>query len=560
VPRWSSGRHQNEGRKAALLGSPDRLAPFHPAVLAVRWSATVVSVALAAGAFIDTDLRIVPWVAVVVANTVARTVFPLEDDGSTRSLLPLLFEVGLHLLAVTATGYWDSPLVFTLVTAVIIAGFARGYAVALRIGLVSALAVSLPWMAPGWTVEQLILACRWTTVLLLVAIVAGYARRISGEASRQHSLTLDRLTRLADANALLFSLHRIAQTLPASLGWDEVLDSTMARLKGLVDHHGAGIILLDDTDGTWLLGRRQGMALDERYAREDLPDPARLALETGKVQLATDLSAGGPGFTAGHRSGVYAPLSARGHLIGLLAVEHREVDGLGQREREILQGFVEPVSLAIDNARWFSRLRTVSADEERTRIARDLHDRIGQSLAYLAFELDRIVRKNGEGGPVTEELAVLRNDLRGVIGEVRDTLYDLRTDVTEDKDFASVVEEFAGRLAERSGLEVDLRCDRDRRLPILQERELWRIAQEALVNVERHARAARASVTWRCNGSAAALEVTDDGIGFPVSKAGRLDSYGILGMRERASSIGATLDIISEPGEGTTVRCYLEHR
>lgn len=86
---------------------------------------------------------------------------------------------------------------------------------------------------------------------------------------------------------------------------------------------------------------------------------------------------------------------------------------------------------------------------------------------------------------------------------------------------------------------------------------MWRIAQEALTNVERHSQASQARVLWRCNGESAALEVTDNGEGFPIGRAGRLDSYGILGMRERASSIGATLEVTSQPGKGTRVRCSL---
>ena len=100
----------------------------------------------------------------------------------------------------------------------------------------------------------------------------------------------------------------------------------------------------------------------------------------------------------------------------------------------------------MDNARWFARLRTVGADEERTRIARDLHDRIGQSLAYLAFELDRIVKADGQAKPVGTQLERLRADVRGVIGEVRDTLYDLRTDVTDTKDMPATLREFLDRV------------------------------------------------------------------------------------------------------------------
>jgi signal transduction histidine kinase len=81
------------------------------------------------------------------------------------------------------------------------------------------------------------------------------------------------------------------------------------------------------------------------------------------------------------------------------------------------------------------------------------------------------------------------------------------------------------------------------------------VAQEAITNVERHAQATQVTITWRSNGREAVLEIADDGIGFPVGSAGRLDSYGILGMRERAASIGATLSFDSQPGKGTRVRC-----
>jgi len=158
---------------------------------------------------------------------------------------------------------------------------------------------------------------------------------------------------------------------------------------------------------------------------------------------------------------------------------------------------------------------------------------------------------------VSAPLQQLRTDVRGVIREVRDTLYDLRTDVSESCDIVETLEGFIDRLRERSTLDYHLHADRGTRLPILQEREMWRIAQEALVNVERHAHARRVDVRWWCNGSAAALEVADDGSGFPEGKAGRLDSYGIIGMRERASSVGATLEIASAAGRGTVVRCVL---
>jgi signal transduction histidine kinase len=291
----------------------------------------------------------------------------------------------------------------------------------------------------------------------------------------------------------------------------------------------------------------------------DLPRPLERAVRLRSLVSEQNLLAGGgPGTSPSSASGLYAVLPARGSIIGLLSIEHGDAHHFTPRDVDLLAGFVEPAALAIDNARWFGRLRTVGADEERTRIARDLHDRIGQSLAYLAFELDRIVENRERGEELAGSLDQLRNDVRGVIGEVRDTLYDLRTDVSDELALGPLLENFSSRVAERSGLAIEVHCDQNARLPLLQEREMWRIAQEALVNVERHADASKARVVWRCNGRSAALEVLDNGKGFPSGKAGRFDSYGLLGMRERASSIGATVEVASTSGRGTRVRCLLQ--
>jgi signal transduction histidine kinase len=540
-----------------LLEPIDRVEAFAPGIIAIRWGTTIASVALAVDHY-DGRKSYALFAAAIVAYTVLRTVHPIRYVGNVRSLVEVIAEVALGVAAVCSTGGWESPFVFSLMTAVIVAGFARGFAFALRLALVSSAAVTITYLANGVTNDRVQLSIEWSLVVILVAVVAGYARRISGEADRQHSLALDRLGRLTDANALLFSLHRVTQTLPASLDMDDVLDTTINRLRGLFEFDFATVLVLDETDAAWQVVRRENLRLPPQLGQSELPTPLRQALASGGVISAPDLSIeGGPGLSPKASAGLYSVLAARGSVIGLLAVESQTPRSFSNRDVELLRGFVEPVALAIDNARWFGRLRTVGADEERTRIARDLHDRIGQSLAYLAFELDRIVSNASNGDNVTSSLEHLRDDVRSVIREVRDTLYDLRTDVSDRQDMAATLEAYIGRVRERSRLEIELFCDKGARLPILQEREMWRIAQEALTNVERHAQATRARVLWRCNGVSAALEITDNGKGFPIGTAGRLDSYGILGMRERASSIGATLELSSQVGRGTRVRCSL---
>ena len=534
----------------------DQVAPFRPAILGLRGGTTAVSVALASPAFAGGNRWIVGWCFLVVGYNVFRIVRPVRYVDDTRSLVRVIGEVAFHTLAVAATGYWESPFIFALITAVMVAGFARGFAFALRVSIAACLAIGLPFLLQdGTTVTDVRTTAQWTVELVLVALIAGYARRVTGEADRAHSLALDRLGRLADANTLLYSLHRVAQSLPASLDMEEVLDTTMGRLRDLFTFDGATVLLFDETDESWVVVRWDGPRPAPTYLTHELPAPLREALNVRHPVMVNELLNEGGGVSAEMVSGLYAALPAREATVGLVALEHRERAHFELRDMELLNGFVEPAALAVDNARWFARLRTVGADEERTRIARDLHDRIGQSLAYLAFELDRIVKADGQGKPISNQLGQLRNDVRSVIGEVRDTLYDLRTDVTDSKDMPATLQEFLDRVSTRSGLETRLDLRVTGRLPLLQERELWRIAQEAVTNVERHAEASKVVVTWQSDGGRALLLVADDGIGFPAARAGRLDSYGIVGMRERAASIGATLDISGTPDVGTTVRC-----
>src|SRR5439155_2277086 len=360
-------------------------------------------------------------------------------------------------------------------------------------------------------------------------------------------------------NALLFSLHRVAQALPASLDMVDVLRSTITRLHDLIGFSSAAILLKDDVAGGWVVAAAEGQrAADDVLSDAQLPGPLRRAMAAPGGVCVPQLHDGHDrGLDPAASSGLYGPLRARGALVGLVALEDPPTSRYGPRDLELFDGLAEPAALAIDNARWFGRLRTVGADEERTRIARDLHDRIGQSLAYLAFELDRIARRT-EAEPLHGQLHALRQDVRRVVGEVRETLYDLRTDVSDEQDLVSTLELFLDRVRQRAGVDVHFEHEATGRLALPQERELSLIGQEAVTNVERHGQAGRLDVGWWGRGVSAALSLRDDGRGLPPGSAMRADAYGMLGMRERADAIGAQLEIDSGGGTGTTVRCLLE--
>lgn len=203
-------------------------------------------------------------------------------------------------------------------------------------------------------------------------------------------------------------------------------------------------------------------------------------------------------------------------------------------------------------------------EDERQRIARELHDASLQSLVLLCRRLDEVEEAAGDGLP--PEVATALRGARGLaeaIGaELRSFARDLRPSVLDDLGLGAAIRSQVNALTERSGVAGRFTLEgRPRRLPSAVEVLLFRIAQESLRNVERHAQASKVEVRLAFRPDAVVLEVEDDGRGFQVPRsttnlaaAGRL---GLLGMQERASLAGGICEIDSEPGKGTRVRVEL---
>lgn len=543
---------------AAALPAVSRRPPRHGAdqletvrglVIGVRWGALAVAVASAGPRQWNLDF-VVSFVALAAVATVG-TVRPARYRGQPGDVLAIGGEVLVAVIVVGFTGWWLSPFLFCLAATMVSIGAGAGLRVAALVAAAVAVVVSLAYDLAS-PAPQLRDAVIGASEVILVAIIAGYSRRIFGQAEERTTLALTRVRRLSEANGLLLELYRVAQTLPVSLELGDTLASTTGRLRELFHPDAFAIFLPDDSTKTWSVATAERIKLATPLRVDELPPPLLTAASSFGAHVATDLSPT-DSLAPGSRSGIYTALRARGQLVGLIAVERRSEDALTLREAHLLDALGEQAALAIDNARWFSRLRTIGAEEERTRIARDLHDRVGQSLAYLAFELDRLAT-HSEGLAVQAEIEALRTDVRQVVTDVRETLYDLRTDVTEDRSLASALAGFLDRVSGRSGLVVSFHREVEGRLPLTVERELWRIALEAMANVERHARAQSVDVKLVVTGGRATLEVSDDGVGFNPGLR-RSDSFGIVGMRERADSLGASLELSTRPQGGTTVRC-----
>jgi signal transduction histidine kinase len=222
----------------------------------------------------------------------------------------------------------------------------------------------------------------------------------------------------------------------------------------------------------------------------------------------------GAGLAPRSRTALYVTLRARDESVGLLALEHDQPRAFPPAQVELVAALAETAGLAIDNARRFGRLRTSSADDERSRIAGELHDRVGQSLACMAFEIDHLVRQRADD-ELREGLEQLRTDLRSVIGEIRDTLTDLRTEVTESRGLVDTAEAFLDRVNQRNGHKALFHHRGPTRLPLVQEQVMWRVLSEWVNQALRRGDCA-VEVWWLCDATHAELEVTTDLTGIDL--------------------------------------------
>jgi signal transduction histidine kinase len=196
---------------------------------------------------------------------------------------------------------------------------------------------------------------------------------------------------------------------------------------------------------------------------------------------------------------------------------------------------------------------TAAQEEERQRIARELHDGVGPALASLNMRL-RTARKllERDRHPVAGEIEELAGLAQASIQDIRRLIHDLRPVALDELGLVPALRGYVARYREEQGLEVTLALpEDDERLPALLETALFRIVQEALANVARHARARRVEIGVTCGREGVTLRVADDGRGFDPQIPRPATHLGLWSMRERVEHLGGRFEIESAPGRGT---------
>ncbi|MEW5956236.1 MAG: GAF domain-containing protein [Chloroflexota bacterium] len=258
------------------------------------------------------------------------------------------------------------------------------------------------------------------------------------------------------------------------------------------------------------------------------------------------------------KSLLMAPLITGGKTVGLIVVESQLVDAFDDGDLETLETVAFQVASAIEHARLLQKTREIAIIEERTRLARDMHDGVAQNLAYLLIQVDRCLNGVEEGSRLEAQLEQISLLLKQNIGELRRNIFDLRPVALEGKTLFEVFEEYVTEFGRRWNLKTN--CTVPRAAVEISpeiERSLYRILQETLSNVQQHAACSRLSVNLAVKKDKVTLEVIDDGQGFDLAQQGSGKfagkGFGLISIRERVERAGGQLTVESLPGQGTRI-------
>lgn len=470
LPDPAKARQLSAGSSASLTA----------VLAALRWGAAMIGLAWAAIGAAAGELGVVATLAAAIFITSWRTISPIRfGEPGLMPFLKAIGDVAAMAIAIGLSDGLNGAFMGVLFVTVAVAGFGWG----LSIGVLSSVLAVVLSLATSVIIDPGIFSMSTipfpgplaVAALAAAALLPGIALDRLAEIEQRRRTLVDQRNRLADTNQLLELLTDLARTLPSSLDLNDVVQATKAQLVETFQAMRVAIISYDE-DGSWSPQHTDGFDIPPQATSAELPPPLDRAADAAELVRIEDLSVDHDRVG----SGLYTRLVVSGIDVGLIAIESAEAGDYLESDAELLSGMSDVLALTLANARSFRRLRSLAAAEERSRIARDLHDRLGQYLTYIALELERI---NGEREQPSSDLKELHGEVQGAISEFRDTLIELRAAVSPDRPLTVVLSEVVERFRKRSSAELSLVIPGNLdRLPAVIENELLRIAQEALVN------------------------------------------------------------------------------
>ena len=415
-----------------------------------------------------------------------------------------------------------------LVVPALVVGLSRGIRLALIVALVGAatlFATGLVVGRPSGEMSMLVPYLQWSLMALGVAALAGWLRHL-----RQDDLGAPDPA-YAEAHRLLSELHAVAGQLSLGLDTPTLAIALCDDLEPITGSPNNMVVVRGKTG---LFHRLTGTGV----------------LTVGAVELEEAWLSSTPVVTTSDRTSHLVLPVRMGDRVVALAVSALDAGSpVDPRLLSVATKVVDRSGSRLASAMLFDDVRHLATQDERLRLARDIHDGVAQDIASLGFFVDDAM--HGADEATHAKLQTLRAELKRIVGELRLSIFDLRLGADEAITLAAAIGDHAHRVGTLGGLKVHVSVDESgAQLTSGAEHDLMRIAQEAITNVRRHAHAANVWVECLVDAPSFVLRIQDDGKGLGPSTDA---SMGLRGIRERTARLGASVVVMDRPGGGTVV-------
>lgn len=373
--------------------------------------------------------------------------------------------------------------------------------------------------------------------------------------------------RVADRTRRLVALYEVMEVAGEPLDLSTMLTRLLERVLQAVRSHAGVIYLLTETGEALQLVAQLGLDAALTQPVEMPLSDSGLPGEVIRLQepvVVGNVRSDARARPAIRRTSLHAyvgvPMFARGRLLGVLSVFRESKRPFLNEDVAMLDSIADQIGVAVENSRLRQKAEQLAIIEERSRLSRELHDAITQSLysiSLMATASRRLAQADEHDPLLHETLADLSATAQQALKEMRLLLYRLRPLALQDHDLVEALRQRLAAVEKRAGVEAHLLVDDVVELPPAVEESLYFIAQEALNNALKHAAATAVRVAIHPSSEEVLLTVSDNGCGFDPAAAATRGGLGLTTMRERAEALQGTLTIDTRPSAGTTITVCL---
>jgi two-component system nitrate/nitrite sensor histidine kinase NarX len=368
--------------------------------------------------------------------------------------------------------------------------------------------------------------------------------------------------RMHEQATLLAISHTLASTLEFQPGL------ILEQLREIIQYSHGGLFVLEDSTLVTLAMRGTPQLEQSAPIRVQLNNPENLAAlfnghrpiriadvwsEDSHAQfLRSLLDDAAAVLLEGMMSWIWVPLAVKGRIIGGMGVAHEKKNYFTSHHADLALSVANQAAITMVNTELYGHAQALAVLEERQRLARNLHDAINQSLfsaGLIAEVLPRLWDRDQQ--EARRSLEDLRRLTRGAMAEMRALLAELRPSTLTDADLGDLLRLLGNAFTGRTNIPATVTILGQGDLPAEVQVAIYRVCQEALNNIAKHAKASQVEINVRQEPGSLELHIRDDGRGFDTSEQMPPGHYGLSMMRERAETVGALLTVTSQPGHGT---------